>query len=603
MGLCLGLLALAVGLFVWEKIPADITALALMSVLLLMGVLTPRDAFIVFSNEAPITVAAMFILSFALIKTGGLEVMAGFLAKTAGHSESRSLIMIFAVAGVASAFVNNTPVVAVLLPVVLKHARDHNLPVSQLLIPLSYAAVLGGLCTLVGTSTNLVVHGMAQARGLPGFTMFELAQIGVPLLIVGTLYTLYFAPRLLPRRDTLTTLLSPAERKPQLVQILIRRDSPLKGKALSEIPWLHDVHVAGIRILEARRRGNRLMDELDTIRLEELDRLTLSVPDEAIQREAGDVTLLLQGQTEKELGFETLTPVEGRIVEAVVSPQSGWEGKTIKQIRLRQRYGLQVLALHRNGKNISSNFANLSLNPGDALLLLGSRPAIEDASSNNENLILLEAHDEPEVRTTPSPWMGWFAAGLIALVILVSTLEWLPISVAAIAACCVLMLFRVIEPKEAYRSIDWPILMIICGTMALGIALEQTGTARWIASNSVDFLQHTFTRENLPWLMLIFFVILTSIFTEFASNNGAAALMVPLALETSKYLEVSPMPFLVAVTISASAAFATPIGYQTNTMVYGAGGYNFRDFLRMGTPLNIICWIIQITLIPMIWKF
>lgn len=603
MGFCLGLLALAVGLFVWEKIPADITALALMSVLLLMGLLTPKEAFTVFSNEAPITVAAMFILSFALIKTGGLDVMAGFLAKTAGHSESRSLIMIFAVAGLASAFVNNTPVVAVLLPVVLKHARDHNLPVSQLLIPLSYAAVLGGLCTLIGTSTNLVVHGMAQARGLPGFTMFELAQIGVPLLIVGTLYTLFFAPRLLPRRDTLTSLLSPQERKPQLVQILIRRDSPLKGKALSEIPWLSDSRVAGIRILEARRRGNRLLDELDTIRLEELDRLTLSVPGEAMLREAGEVRLKIKGQPEKELGFETLTPVEGRIVEAVVAPQSEWEGKSLKQIRLRQRYGLQVLALHRNGRNISSDFATLSLSSGDTLLLLGSSPAIEDASDNDKNLILLEEHDEPEVHTARSPWMGWFAAGLIALVILVSTLEWLPISVASIAACCVLMLFRVIEPKEAYRSIDWPILMIICGTMCLGIALEQTGTARWIASNSVDFLQHTFTQDNLPWLMLVFFVIVTSIFTEFASNNGAAALMVPLALETSKHMDVSPIPFLVAVTISASAAFATPIGYQTNTMVYGAGGYNFRDFLRMGTPLNLICWVMQIVLIPMIWKF
>jgi di/tricarboxylate transporter len=433
--------------------------------------------------------------------------------------------------------------------------------------------------------------------------MFELGKIGVPLLIVGTIYTLFFAPRLLPRRDTLTTLLSPQDRKPQLVQILIRRDSPLKGKALSEVPWLFDPKIAGIRILEARRRGNRLMDELKSIRLEELDRLTISVSAEALLREAGELRLMVEGKTEKELGFETLTPVEGRIVEAIVAPQSKWEGKTIKQIRLRQKYGLLVLAVHRNGKNISADFANLSLSSGDTLLLLGSSPAVEDASDNDDNLILLEEHTEPEVTAVTAPWMGWMAAVLVALVVLVSAFEWVSISVASIAACCLLMLFRVIEPKEAYRSIDWPILMIICGTMSLGMALEQTGTATWIASHSVEFLQQSFSRENLPWLMLVFFVILTSVFTEFASNNGAAALMVPLALETSKHLGVSPMPFLVAVTISASAAFATPIGYQTNTMVYGAGGYNFRDFLRMGSPLNLICWVTQIVLIPMIWKF
>jgi di/tricarboxylate transporter len=604
MGLCLTLMASAVVLFVWEKIPADVTALLLMGALLLAGVLQPKEAFIVFSNEAPLTVAAMFVLSAALLKTGAMDVMSGLLSRTAGHSEIRSLVVIFIVAGLASAFINNTPVVAVLMPVVLRHARNHGIPVSQLLMPLSFAAVLGGCCTLIGTSTNLVVHGMAQARGLAGFGMFELAWIGVPLVVAGTIYTVWAAPRLLPRRETLTSLLKPEELKPTLVQIMVQRHSPLIGLSLKEISWLADTRIAGIRILEMRRRGVRLTDELRTVKLEELDRLTLAVESKCLQRDGSTLTLVIDGKPEKEWGFETLSTVDGRIVETVVAPQSPWKGQTLRRIRPRSEYGVQILAMHRNGKNLTRTYLDLPLHAGDTLLLLGSVPAIEQVSQEDQNLILLEEHEEPpELEAHQSRWAGFVAAGLVLAVVVTATLGWLPISVAAIAACGILLLTRVLEPKEAYGSIDWRILMIICGTMSLGVAMEATGTASWIASHSVGVLEGLLRPEILPWAMLAFFVITTSVFTEFASNNGAAALMVPLAIESAKHLDVSPMPFLVAVTISASAAFATPIGYQTNTMVYGAGGYTFRDFLRMGTPLNLISWAIQIGLIPFVWKF
>lgn len=603
MVVCLALTAGAVVLFVWEKIPADITALVIFCVLLLSGILTPRDAFSVFSNEAPLTVAAMFVLSAALLKTGGMELLAGLLGRTAGSSEFRSLIMIFLVAGVSSAFINNTPVVAVLMPVILRHARNTGIPASQMLMPLSFAAVMGGCCTLIGTSTNLVVHGMAQARALPGFSMFELAWIGVPLLLLGAIYTLIFAPRLLPRRETLTTLLPPEERKPLILQIIIPRHSPLVGQKLVDVPWLAQASVAGVRILEMRRSGARLPDDLRDVTLRELDRLTLAFASKAVHREGTQYHLTIQGNDEKALGVEVLTPVEGRIVEAVVAPTSEWAGRTVREIRPRTLYGLQILAVHRNGRNLTRDFADSVLHPGDTLLLLGAVPAIEEASNNDRNLILLEEHQEPALTTHPAPWAGWAAWGSVAAVVLTATLGLLPISVAAFSACALLLVLRVLDPKEAYRSIDWQILMIICGTMALGVAMEKTGTARWVAETTVTLLEHALDPRWLPLAMLAFFIIATSIFTEFASNNGAAALMVPLALETARHLDVSPMPLLVAVTVSASAAFATPIGYQTNTMVYGAGGYTFRDFLRMGIPLNVACWVLQLLIIPWVWKF
>jgi di/tricarboxylate transporter len=603
MAICVLLTLGAVLLFVWEKIPADVTALTILCLLLLTGVLAPRDAFVVFSNEAPLTVAAMFVLSAALLKTGGMDMLAGLLGRTAGRSEFRSLVVIFAIAGASSAFINNTPVVAVLMPVILRHARNTGIPASQLLMPLSFAAVMGGSCTLIGTSTNLVVHGMAQSRGLPGFTMFELAWIGVPLLLAGALYTILFAPRLLPRRETLTTLLPPEERKPQMLQVIIPRESPLIGRKLVETEWLADTGAAGVRILEMRRSGARLVDDLREVTFRELDRLTLAVGSKAVRQEGAALHLNIRGLDERALGVEILTPVEGRIVEAVVAPNSEWAGYTLREIRPRTLLGIQVLAVHRNGRNLTREFADSELHPGDTLLLLGATPAIEEASSGDRNLILLEEHQEPPMAAHPAPWAGWAAWGSVAAVVAAATLGLLPISVAALGACALLLLLGVIEPKEAYRSIDWQILMIICGTMGLGIALEQTGTARWMAEQASGLLAQALEPRWLPLAMLVFFIVGTSVFTEFASNNGAAALMVPLAIEVARHLDVSPLPFLIAVTVSASAAFATPIGYQTNTMVYGAGGYTFRDFLRMGIPLNLICWVLQILIIPRIWEF
>lgn len=603
MGICLGLMAGAVVLFVWEKIPADVTSLLLLGALLATGVLEPRDAFVVFGNEAPLTVAAMFVLSAALLKTGGLDLLAGGLARTAGRSEWRSLVMIFLIAGASSAFINNTPVVAVLMPVVLRHARNHNIPASQLLMPLSVAAVLGGCCTLIGTSTNLVVHGMMQARGMEGFGMFSLAWVGLPLLAIGTVYTLIAAPKLLPRRETLTSLLTPEERRPTLVQVIVPRGSALIGRPLAEIPWLAEPKKAGVRILEIRRSGTRLFEDLRQVRIRELDRLTLAVGSNAFRTEAASHHLHLPGPGGDDLGVEVLTPVDGRVVEAVVAPGSEWIGRSLRELRLRNTLGLQVLAVHRDGRNLTANFALHALQAGDTLLLLGANPAIEEASRDDTNLILLEEHQEPEMELHPSRWAGFVAGGAIAAVVGLATFEVVPISVAALCACAVLLLTRVLEPKEAYRSIDWQILMIICGTMSLGIAMDKTGAAQWLAETCAHGLERFLDPRYLPLAMLVFFVIATSVFTEFASNNGAAALMVPLAIETARHLDVSPMPFLVAVTLSASAAFATPIGYQTNTMVYGAGGYTFRDFLRMGTPLNLISWILQILLIPLVWKF
>ncbi|MEZ5434847.1 MAG: SLC13 family permease [Verrucomicrobiales bacterium] len=394
-----------------------------------------------------------------------------------------------------SAFINNTPVVAVFIPVIMAVARDQGMSPSKFLIPLSYASLLGGCCTLIGTSTNLVVHGVAVAEGHPGFGMFELGKVGLPIAVIGIAYTAIFAKRVLPDRGTVSSILAPEERGAQIYQIMIDRGSPLIGRPV--LDFLRQS--GGAKLLELRRQAMTIRAELDEQRLQQYDRLTIVVNRENVVRNAGQPDSLKFGEaSDLELGIETLSRVKGGLYEGVVTPQSPLIGRTLREFRFRQRHGGLVLAVHRRGHNLKGRFADTPLRVGDTLLLVCPAHAEEQLTEEGEL-----AFNEPEtLEDKPKPKASWHRAAVwaaIAAVVIVSTFNWAPISGAAIAACALLVLARITDARSAYRAIDWTIVMLIFGMLALGEAFSKTGLASLIANSAVTFTMSAVPQTVAPY--------------------------------------------------------------------------------------------------------
>lgn len=594
IALVLFLLVAVLVSFVWEKIPPDLTAMALFVVLLAVGLLSPSEAFSVFSNTAPLTVGAMFILSAALVKCGVIDRISGLVESSGSWPYAAVMaVLVFFVAGV-SAFINNTPVVVVFLPVVLNLARKMQLAPSKLLIPLSYAAVLGGTCTLIGTSTNLVVNGIMINKGMPGFSMFELGWLGVPATLVGLVYLALLGKKLLPVREMLTSILSDEERREYITEAFVQPDSPAVGKTLPEAGL---TRAKGIRVLEIVRDGIALYIDPQNVHLKAGDRLILGCRLKGIAH-----TRRLEGidlVSENNLDLEQIASHEGSLVEAVLTPHSALVGHTVRDVNFRQRFRMVVLALHRRGKNVREQIETLPLQGGDVILMMGTDQAI-DALRNSEDLVLF---DRARVPTKIQTGKMTLVVGVIAAVIGLAALDLLPIEVGAVAGCVIVCAAGCLKSNEAYASIEWNILFLIYGMLAMGMAMEASGTAAWIASGVVEGVR-TFVPDPYKALaMLAGIYLVTTILTEILSNNAVAALMGPVAISMAAELGVDARPFIVAVAFAASAAFATPIGYQTNTYVYGVGGYRFSDFLKIGVPLNIACFIVAMLVIPKVWPF
>ena len=595
------LLAFAIVSFIWERISADLTSLTVFAALLFVSMLTRStelpdldSLLMVFSNSAPLTIAAMFIVSAALERTGAIDLITRYLRKLVQFPYRRFLfIMILGVAAV-SAFVNNTPVVIVLMPVILTLSREMGLPSSKLLIPLSYASIFGGTCTLLGTSTNLLASGILVDAGHRPIGMFELAAVGLPILTVGTLYLVFFGNRLLPRRETLTSILSEAEREEYITEAFVRADSNLIGTPAAECSFLK---TRRIRLLEIVRHGVAVQNDPSKVALEAGDRLVMSCHPSGIAAARSEKGIALQVELSEDL--ETIATDEGAIVEAVVSPNATIAGKTLGEINFRQRFRMVVVAIHRKGQNQRERLNDLRLQPGDTLLMMGSNNAIENLATSEE-LILLDRPRVPakDIRAK-MPIALLTSAGVVTL----ASLNIVPILAAASLGVAVLLLSGCMKPKEAYASIEWSILVIIFGMLALGTAMDSTGASILIAKNLIGFIDALVPThlQNVAMLLLIY--IITSTFTEFLSNNAAVALMVPIALGVALTLGVDARPFVVGTCIAASASFATPIGYQTNTYIYGVGGYRFADFTRVGLPLNIICCAVTVLVVPIFWKF
>ncbi|MGB0409090.1 MAG: SLC13 family permease [Opitutales bacterium] len=596
-----GLLAFAIVSFILEKISADLTSLTIFGVLLFVSMLTNStelptlDATLgVFGNSAPITIAGMFIVSAALERTGAIDLITTYLRQLVRLPYRGFIfIMVIGVAGV-SAFVNNTPVVIVLMPVMLSLAREMGVASSKLLIPLSYASIFGGTCTLLGTSTNLLASGLLRDAGHAPIGMFELAAVGLPILAVGSLYLVIFGQRLLPHRETLTSILSDEERKEFITEAFVEPGSELHGQIASQTKLLRG---RGVRLLEIVRHGIAVPGNPKEQKLQYGDRLVLSCRPSGVAEAHSNKGISLPEELSE--GLQTIATDEGAIVEGVVAPHATIVGKTLGEINFRQRFRMVVVAVHRKGTNQRERLASLRLQEGDTLLMMGSTNAIDSLVDSDEIIML----DRPRVPARSVRARMSVAIGTSAAIVTLAAMNIVPIVAAVSLGVATLMLTGCIKPKDAYASVEWSILIIIFGMLALGQAMDSTGASQLIAENMVGLIK-TIAPEHLQAVaMLAVVYAITSTFTEFLSNNAAVALMVPIALGIASTLGVDPRPFVVASCIAASASFATPIGYQTNTYIYGVGGYKFLDFTKVGLPLNLICFAVTVCIVPMFWEF
>ncbi|MDP3070482.1 MAG: SLC13 family permease [Opitutaceae bacterium] len=580
----------AIVAFLREKIPPDLVALSLFVIVVAAKLVPVNEAFAVFSNPAPITVAAMFVLSAALVRCGALDYLAGPLDKVAVLPYQLVLFLLMAVVAFVSAWINNTPVVVVFVPVVLNLARRMGLPASKFLIPISYAAVLGGITTLIGTSTNLVANGILVSRGERGLGMFELAWVGIPTAIIGAIYLSLAGKKLLPDRETLTSILSEEERREYLTEAYVPAASPLIGKSLQAAGV---TRARGFRVIEVVRDGVGIDVDSALTPLREGDRLVIACRPSGIAQARSTPGFDFTA----EAGLEQIASHESVVFEGAVAPNASIIGQSVSELNFRQRFRVVVLAIHRSGQNVREKLETLPLQMGDILLMMGTEQAINSLRQGDDIILF----DKPPLPSWSLHKRIPLVLATIAGVVLGETLGILPIQAGAIAGAVLLCLTGCIKPREAYESIEWQLLFLIFGMLALGLAMEHTGAAAWLAHNIVEGIDHFVAAPHKPMVMLACVYLVTMVLTEVLSNNAVAALMLPIALGLAAESGLAARPLAIAVIMGASAAFATPIGYQTNTYIYGIGGYKFRDFVKVGVPLNILCFIVAMIVIPLVW--
>ena len=589
IALVLALIVAVFAGFVRERIPSDVVALLAMAALLILGLLSVDDALDVFSNAAPITIGAMFVLSAALERTGVIGAVGNSvvrLSKTWSSFAAIAVLMLVVI--VLSAFMNNTPIVVILIPVAIRLAQSVNISPARLLIPLSFASIFGGMTTLIGTSTNLLVDGVVQNSGLTPFGIFEITGAGLCLALAGTVYMTLVGRWFLPDRETLATMLPSTKSRRFVAQVLVPVDSVLVGKTIKETGFTAE---KGFTVIDVMRENRSRRTELSTLSLQGGDRLVIRSPvSEMLSlREAGDVAI--GSGSGSAHAFEPVQTTETRVMEGVVGPQSRLVGRPIVGAGLVRLYGVYAIAIHRRGENIGLGGKNIRFDIGDTVLVEGPPAGLRQMFDDGMLSNLTETEDRP-IRRDKAP----IAIGAVALVMILAAFGVMPIAGLALIAAAGVIALGCLDHQEAYKSIQWEILMLIFGMLAVGKALETTGAAAFLVDGIAGQIGH------LPPLVTLAAVyLITSVLTEFVSNNATAILMTPIAIGLAASLGVDARPFVVAVMFAASASFATPIGYQTNTLVYTAGGYKFTDFALVGLPLNLLFFAVSMLVIPAFW--
>ena len=572
--------------FVRERQPPDVTALLGCSLLLIFGALSAEEFLSVFANGAPLTIAAMFVLSKALENTGVIASLGALAARLAKESWLRAMLVLLLPVTFLSAFMNNTPVVVVLAPVVIGLARQQGHPSSRYLIPLSFASILGGTCTLVGTSTNLLVDSIAQREGLAAFGIFEITGVGVMLALAGLLYMLLFGWWLLPERPERSPHL-PAGTRRFLTEAVVPPGSPLVDKRVS------DSSLARHRVLRIHRGEHVIKRNTDAAVLKAGDRLIIeSERDEVVNLRSGRLVSMTERHGHLPRSeLQTLAQSQTQLAEAIVGPEARILGMTVAELNLERRFGVHVLGVHRHKKRLKRSFDQLRLAAGDVLLLEG-RPSDLSQLYHNRSFVNVAVPEFRVLKREKAPLAVFALAAVVAL----AAFDVMPIVVLAIIGATFVVVMGCLTAEEAYEAVQWPVLMLIFAMLAVGLALEHTGAMKLL----VDVLTRgTETLGPMGLLVVLYFV--TTLLTETMSNNAVAILLTPIAIGAALNAGYDPRPFVVAVMFAASASFATPIGYQTNTFVYQLGGYRFTDFIRVGLPLNIIALIVTVFAIPRIW--